>query len=71
VSDNRLDDRGSIPSTAKAFSSSLCVQTNPEVHPASYSKGTGGPFPGSIARPGRNADRSPPSSTEVKNEYEL
>jgi hypothetical protein len=30
--------------------------------------GTGGPFPGGKARPGRDADHSPPSSAEVKNE---
>jgi hypothetical protein len=28
-------------------------------HPASYPMGTGGPFPGSKARPGRDADHSP------------
>jgi hypothetical protein len=30
--------------------------------------GTGGPFPGAKARPGRNADHSPPYSFEVKDE---
>jgi hypothetical protein len=34
-------------------------------------KGTGGPFPGAKARSGRDADHSPPSSAEVKNEWEL
>jgi hypothetical protein len=33
--------------------------------------GTGGSFPGGKARPGRDADRSPQSSAEVKNELEL
>jgi hypothetical protein len=33
--------------------------------------GTGGSFPGGKARPGRDADHSPPSSAEVKNEQEL
>jgi len=33
--------------------------------------GTGGPFPGGKARPGRDADHSPPSSAEVMNEQEL
>jgi hypothetical protein len=33
--------------------------------------GTGGPFPGAKVRPGRDADHSPPSSAEVKNEQEL
>jgi hypothetical protein len=40
-------------------------------HPPSYSKGTGDPFPGCKARPGRDADHSPPSSTEVKNDLAL
>jgi hypothetical protein len=30
--------------------------------------GTGRPFPGTKAQPGRDADHSPPSSTEVENE---
>jgi hypothetical protein len=30
--------------------------------------GTGDPFPGVKARPGRDADHSPPSSAEVENE---
>jgi hypothetical protein len=30
--------------------------------------GTGGLFPGGKARPGRDADHSPPSSVEVENE---
>jgi hypothetical protein len=34
----------------------------------SCTKGTGGPFPGGKARPGRDADHSPPSSAEVVNE---
>jgi hypothetical protein len=33
--------------------------------------GTGGPFPGGKARPGRDADHSPLCSAEVENEYEL
>jgi hypothetical protein len=48
--------------------SSLCVQTGSGAHPASYTVGTRGPFPGGKVRPGRDADHSPPSSTEVKNE---
>jgi hypothetical protein len=31
---------------AKDFSSSLCVQTGSEAHPASYPMGTGSYFPG-------------------------
>jgi hypothetical protein len=33
-----------------------------------YTVGTGGSFPGGKARPGRDADHSPPSSAEVKKE---
>jgi hypothetical protein len=50
------------------FSSSPCVQTGSGAHPASYLMGTGGSFPGGKAWPGRDADHSPPSSAEVKNE---
>jgi hypothetical protein len=57
--------------TGADFSSSLCVQTGSGAHPASYPMGTGGSFPGGKARPGRDADHSPPSSAEVKYEYEL
>jgi hypothetical protein len=56
------------PTEAEDFSSSLCVQTGSGAHPASCPVGTEGPFPGGKARPGRDADYSPPSSTEVKNE---
>jgi hypothetical protein len=47
---------------AEDFSSSLCVQIGSGAHPTSYPMGTGGPFPGGKARPGRDADRSPQSS---------
>jgi hypothetical protein len=53
VSDYGLDDRAirvRSPAEAKDFSSSLCVQTGSEAHPASCTMGTGGPFPG-----GKNA----------------
>jgi hypothetical protein len=52
----------------KDFSSSLCVQTGSGAHPASCTTGTGGPFPGANARPGRDADLSSPSTAEVENE---
>jgi hypothetical protein len=68
VSDYGLDDRGSIPGRAEDFSSSSCVQTGAGAHPATYPMGTGCPFPGGRARPGRDADLSPPSSAEVKYE---
>jgi hypothetical protein len=56
------------PTEVEDFSSSLCVQTGSGAYPASCTMGTGGPFPGGKARPGRDADHSPPSSAEVKNE---
>jgi hypothetical protein len=56
------------PAEAKDFSSNLCVQTGSEVHPDYCTMGTGGNFPGGKARPGRDADHSPQSSTEVNNE---
>jgi hypothetical protein len=66
VSDYGLDDRGSIPGRGRGFCP--CVHTGSEAHPASCPMGTGGPFPGGKARPGSDADHSPPSSAEVKNE---
>jgi hypothetical protein len=71
VSDYGLDDQAigvRSPVGAKDFSSSLCVQTGSGDHPSSCTMGTGGPFPGGKARPGRDADHSPPSSAEVVNE---
>jgi hypothetical protein len=66
-----LDDRAigvRSPAGAKDVSSILCVQTGSGAHPASCPMGTGGPFPGGKARPGRDADHSLPSSAEVVNE---
>jgi hypothetical protein len=71
VSEYRLDGRGSIPAEVDDFSSSLCIQISSGAHPASYTMDTGGSFPGSKERPGCDADHSPPSSAEVKKEYEL
>jgi hypothetical protein len=56
------------PAEVRGFSSNLCVRTGSGVHPASCTMGTGGAFPGGKARPGRDADHSPSSSTEVVNE---
>jgi hypothetical protein len=61
VSDYGLDDREiEVRSTtgAEDFSSSPCVQTGSGAHPASYPMGTGSPFPGGKARPGRDANHS-------------
>jgi hypothetical protein len=74
VSGYGLDDRRSRfdpQQRQEVFSYNPCVQTSSEVHPASCPVGTGGPFPGVKAQPERNADHSPPSSVEVKNEQEL
>jgi hypothetical protein len=71
VSDYGLDDRAigvRSPTGANDFSSSLCVQTGSGAHSASCTMGTGGPFSGGKARPGRDADHSPPSSADVVNE---
>jgi hypothetical protein len=51
------------PARRKDVSSSLCAQTGSGAHPASCTMGTGGK-----ARPGRDADHSPPSSADFKNE---
>jgi hypothetical protein len=66
VSDCGLDDRAievRSPTGAEDFSSSPFVQTGSGAHLAYYPMGTGGK-----ARPGRDADHSPPSSAEVKYE---
>jgi hypothetical protein len=63
-SDYELDDRVievRSPTEAEDFSCRPCVQTGSEAHPASYPMGTGGSVPGGKARPGRDADHSPPS----------
>jgi hypothetical protein len=65
----RPGDRGSILGRGqRIFPLVSCVQTGSGAHPASCTMGTGGPFPGAKARPGRDADNSPPSSAEVENE---
>jgi hypothetical protein len=46
------------PAVAEDFSSSLCVHAGSGAHPASYPMGTGGPFPGCKAQPGRDADHT-------------
>jgi hypothetical protein len=68
VSDYGLDDRAievRYPAEAKEF------QTGSGAHPDSCTMGTGGPFPGTKERPGRDTDHSHPSSAEVENDYKL
>jgi hypothetical protein len=64
-----LDERGggwsSSPVRVKKFLVLHIVQTDSGVHPTSYKMGTGGSFPG-VKRQGREADRSPPTSAEIK-----
>jgi hypothetical protein len=57
-----------FPTEAKGFSSSLCVQTISDSHPASYPMGTGGPFPGLKHSHSVLLTIHPPSNVEVKNE---
>jgi hypothetical protein len=52
-----------LPAEAKAFSSSLCAETSSEAHPAYNPMVTE-----AKSLLGRDADHSPPSSAEVKNE---
>jgi hypothetical protein len=59
------------PAGEKDFSPSTCVQTGSGAHPASCTMGTWGALPGVKRGQGRDADHSPPSSAEVKNEQEL
>jgi hypothetical protein len=68
-----LDDRGSrvrFPAGAGNFSLHHRVQNGSGAHPASYPMGTGG-FSLEVKRPRREADHSPPSSTEVKEWVDL
>jgi hypothetical protein len=63
-----LDDQGvgsSSPAGGKNFHFSMSTRPALGVHPASYPIGTGGSFPG-VKRPGPEADKSPPTSTEIK-----
>jgi hypothetical protein len=66
VSDYGLDDRGSIPDKGRGFFFQPLRPDRLWGPPASYQMGTGGPFPGGKARPGRDADHSPPTNAEVK-----
>jgi hypothetical protein len=70
VSGHGLDGRAievRSPTEARDFSSTSVFR--PALgHPASCTMGTGGPFPGSKERPGRDADHSPLSSADFVNE---
>jgi hypothetical protein len=69
-----LDDRGSrvrMPAGAGNFSLHHRIQTDSGAHPAFYPMDNRGSFPGGVKRPGREADHSPPPSTEVKKCLEI
>jgi hypothetical protein len=56
------------PSLVQIFSSAPLFSTGSGAHPVTCPMGTGGSFPEGKARPGGDADHSPPSSAEVKKE---
>jgi hypothetical protein len=59
VSGYGLDDRGLIPGRGERILPVASVyNTGTGAHQASCTMGTGGPFPGSKARPGSDADHS-------------
>jgi hypothetical protein len=66
LDDRAIDNRSR--QRRKDFCSSLRVQTGSGSHPPSWPMGTGDPFPGAKARPGRDADHSPSSRTGDENE---
>jgi hypothetical protein len=71
VSDYGLDDRAirvRSPAGEKDFSSILLCPDRLWGPPSLLYNGYRGSFPGDKARPGRDADNSPPSSAEVYNE---
>jgi hypothetical protein len=71
VSDYWLDDREigvRSPAGAKNFSFILCVETGSGATHPHVQWVPGVLSPGVKARPGRDADHSPPSSAEVVNE---
>jgi hypothetical protein len=66
--DYRAIEVRSPAETKRIFPLVQTVQTGYGAHPASFPMGTGVTFPEGKARPGRDADHSPPSSAEVFNE---
>jgi hypothetical protein len=64
-------DRGSMPGRGKRFFLKSVSPDRLWGPPASCKMGTRGPFPGGKTRLGRDVNHSPPSNTEVVNEYVL
>jgi hypothetical protein len=56
------------PTETEDFSSNLFVQTGSGAHPFTCTMGTDGCFLGDKARPGHDADHSPPSNAGVMKE---
>jgi hypothetical protein len=65
-----LDDQDLIPCRGKRFSSLHSVQTGSGAYLAFYPVGTGALSQG-VKRQGREANYSPPSSAEVKNDGDI
>jgi hypothetical protein len=63
----RLGDLGSIPGRGERIFS-LASVSRPALGSSLLYNGYRGSFPGSKARPGSDADHSPPSSSDVENE---
>jgi hypothetical protein len=68
VTDYGLNDRSSIPDRGRGFFFQSLRPDRLWGPPSLLSNGYQGSFPRVKARPGRDADHSPPSSTEVKYE---
>jgi hypothetical protein len=68
VSDCGLDDQGLIPDRSKIFFFQPLRPDRLWGPPSFLFNGYRGSFPRGKARPGRDADHSPPSSAEIKYE---
>jgi hypothetical protein len=68
VTDYGLDGTASIADRGRDLSLLHSVRTGSGAHPASCPGGWGGAISPGVKRPGREADPSPPSIAEVKND---